>query len=316
MRRALAAVVLGAAAASIPGAAAGRGIGLSASPLRLTLRGASVAAITVRNPGRRPLLVDVSRAGFARSLHGKPRVRPARGTAAWLRLRPRRVRIAPGAKATLHVGARPAAAGLAGRPSGARAPDDAAARRPPRPGAPSGRRHRRPPRPGPDRAAPRRAWAHGSARRRAPPARAPPRQPRQRDRTARRRQAAARAPPRTAARSRHCARDAASFSRAAQESRSSPTADTSEGMCWRGSSYGRGFAGGGVRSTSGCERSSSQMRKPIQRQWTDVSSGSALPLVPRSVVWRRQPGAEARSESPRSRSGAWAAWPGSGSPRS
>ena len=107
MRRALAAVVLGAAAASIPGAAAGGGIGLSASPLRLTLRGASAAAITVRNPGRRPLLVDVSRAGFARSLHGKPRVRPARGTAAWLRLRPRRVRIGPGAKATLHVVARP-----------------------------------------------------------------------------------------------------------------------------------------------------------------------------------------------------------------
>jgi hypothetical protein len=107
VRRALAAEVLGAAAASIPGAAAGRGIGLSASPLRLTLRGASAAAITVLNPGRRTLLVDVSRAGFARSLHGKPRVRPARGTAAWLRLRPRRLRIAPGAKATLHVATRP-----------------------------------------------------------------------------------------------------------------------------------------------------------------------------------------------------------------
>lgn len=102
MRHALAAVVLGAAAASIPGAAAGRGIGLSASPLRLTLRGASAAAITVRNPGRRPLLVDVSRAGFARSLRGKPQVRPARGDG-WLRLRPRRIRIRPGTKAVLHV---------------------------------------------------------------------------------------------------------------------------------------------------------------------------------------------------------------------
>jgi len=100
------AVVLGAAAASIPGAAAGRGIGLSASPLRLTLRGASAAAITVRNPGRRPLLVDVSRAGFARSLRGRPQVRPARGADAWLRVRPRRLRVAPGAKATLHVAAK------------------------------------------------------------------------------------------------------------------------------------------------------------------------------------------------------------------
>jgi len=107
VRRALIAVVLGAAAASIPGAAAGRGIGLSASPLRVTLRGASASKVTVRNPGRRTLLVDVSRAGFTRSLRGKPRVRPARGAATWLRLSPRRFRLAPGAKASLHVVAVP-----------------------------------------------------------------------------------------------------------------------------------------------------------------------------------------------------------------
>lgn len=117
MRRLLVALVLGAAAASIPGAAAGRAIGLSASPLRLTLKGASAAAITVRNPGRRTLLVDVSRAGFARSLRGKPRVRPA-GHAAWLRLRPRRIRIAPGGKAVLHVrAAQPRRAGPGDHPA-------------------------------------------------------------------------------------------------------------------------------------------------------------------------------------------------------
>ena len=107
MRRALATAVLAAAAASIPGAAAGRGVALSASPLRLTLRGASAAAITVRNPGKRPLLVDASRAGFARSLRGSPQIRPARGAVRWLRLRPRRIRIAPNGKATLHVAATP-----------------------------------------------------------------------------------------------------------------------------------------------------------------------------------------------------------------
>ena len=107
MRRAALAVVLGVAAASIPGAAAGRGIGLSASPMRLTLRGASGAALTVRNPGRRPVIVDVSRAGFARSLRGKPRIRPAGGAADWLRLRPSRIRIAPHAKGVLHVAAVP-----------------------------------------------------------------------------------------------------------------------------------------------------------------------------------------------------------------
>lgn len=107
MRRVLAAVVLAAAAASIPGAAAGRGIGLSASPLRVTLRGASATVVTVRNPGRRTLRVDISRAGFARSLSGRPRVR-GREAVPWLRLRPRRFRIAPGAKAMLHIAARPA----------------------------------------------------------------------------------------------------------------------------------------------------------------------------------------------------------------
>src|SRR4029077_11707662 len=107
VRRVLIALVLGAAAASSPGAADGRRIGLSASPLPLTLRGASTAAITVRNPGRRPLLVDVSRSGFARSLHGKPRVQAAHGAAAWLWLRPKRIRLRAGAKAVLHVRAAP-----------------------------------------------------------------------------------------------------------------------------------------------------------------------------------------------------------------
>ena len=132
MRRALAALVLvpGAAAAYNPGAAAGRGIGLSASPLRVTLRGASATVVTVRNPGQRTLRVDVSRAGFARSLSGRPRVKPGREAVMWLRLRPRRFRIAPGAKATLHIAARPrlhaapgdhlAVALLTTRPLGAR----------------------------------------------------------------------------------------------------------------------------------------------------------------------------------------------------
>lgn len=107
MRRLLTAVVLVTAAASVSGAAAGGGIGLSASPLRVTLRGSSASVITVRNPGRRALRVDVSRAGFVRSLSGRPRVEPGGGDAVWLRLRPRRFRIPPGGKATLHVAARP-----------------------------------------------------------------------------------------------------------------------------------------------------------------------------------------------------------------
>jgi hypothetical protein len=103
VKRALAAAAVGLVAASLPGAATGGGMGLSASPLRLTLRGSSAAVVTVRNPGRRALVVDVSGAGFARSLRGKPRVLTARGAAAWLRLRPKRLRVAPGGKAVLRV---------------------------------------------------------------------------------------------------------------------------------------------------------------------------------------------------------------------
>jgi hypothetical protein len=107
VRRAFLALVLAVAAASIPGAAAGSGIGLSASPLRLTMKGGSTRTVVVRNPGRHTLLVDVSRAGLARSLRGRPQVRPAHGAAPWLRFRPRRFRLAPRAKRTLHVVAAP-----------------------------------------------------------------------------------------------------------------------------------------------------------------------------------------------------------------
>jgi hypothetical protein len=53
------------------------------------------------------LVVDVSRAGFVRSLRGRPRLRPARGAATWLRFRPQRLRVGPGGKAVLHVRAAP-----------------------------------------------------------------------------------------------------------------------------------------------------------------------------------------------------------------
>lgn len=110
--------VLGAAALAaatlIPGAAAGGApaaappaAALGVSPLRIEMKGASTAAIAVRNPGARPLVVTVSRAGFARTLHGKPRIEAARGAAGWLRARPNRLRLAPHATASFQVTARP-----------------------------------------------------------------------------------------------------------------------------------------------------------------------------------------------------------------
>lgn len=106
MRRALLAGLLVAVALFSSAAAAG-GIGISASPLRLTLAGASSAAVTVRNPGSRPLLVDVSGAGFTRSLRGRPLIRSAGRSPAWLRFHPRRLRLASHGTATLRVAAAP-----------------------------------------------------------------------------------------------------------------------------------------------------------------------------------------------------------------
>ena len=99
------------AAALIPSAAAGGGpaAALGVSPLRLELKGASTAPIIVQNPGARPLVVTVSRAGFARTLHGKPRIKAARGAAEWLRVVPHRRRLAPHATRRFWVTAQPPA---------------------------------------------------------------------------------------------------------------------------------------------------------------------------------------------------------------
>ena len=105
MRHAAATVLVTAAAVFAPGAAAATG--LSVSPLRLTLTGAAETTITVRNPGAHPLLVAVSRAGFSRTLHGRPRVQARQGAADWLHVRPRQLRLAPHATGTLRVVAAP-----------------------------------------------------------------------------------------------------------------------------------------------------------------------------------------------------------------
>ena len=99
------------AATLIPSAAAGGvpAAALGVSPLRVELNAGSTAAVTVRNPGVRPLVVTVTRAGFARTLHGKPRIKAARGAAGWLRARPRRLRLAPHATAAFRLTAKPPA---------------------------------------------------------------------------------------------------------------------------------------------------------------------------------------------------------------
>lgn len=107
MRTALALAALVAAAVPLTGTAAAGGIGLSASPARLRLDGPAGGSIAVRNPGARPLLVDVSRAGLARSLRGRARIRPPRDALTWLRVRPRRLRLAAHGSGVLRIVAAP-----------------------------------------------------------------------------------------------------------------------------------------------------------------------------------------------------------------
>jgi hypothetical protein len=97
----------GAAAGGNPAAAPAAALGVS--PLRIEMNGASTASITVRNPGSRPLIVTATRAGFARTLHGKPRIKAPRGAAGWLRTQPRRLRLAPHATASFRLTAKPPA---------------------------------------------------------------------------------------------------------------------------------------------------------------------------------------------------------------
>jgi hypothetical protein len=83
---------------------------LSASPTHLTLVGRSRHTIRVANPGTTPLVVVASPAGFTFGPRGRPRVlggASARRVASWLRVRPNRIALAPGAAAELVLVAAP-----------------------------------------------------------------------------------------------------------------------------------------------------------------------------------------------------------------
>ena len=86
-------------------------VALRASPVRVALDGAEQATIRVVNTGSRTALVDVTRAGFALDLRGRPRVvRPGRLAAVgWLTLRPSRLVLRPGGTARLTIVSRPPA---------------------------------------------------------------------------------------------------------------------------------------------------------------------------------------------------------------
>ena len=84
-------------------------VALIAAPAHLVLRRGSRAAIRVTNSGARRVVVDVSRAGFALDLRGRPRIvrrGDARSAERWLTFRPRRFALRPHASVSLGVASR------------------------------------------------------------------------------------------------------------------------------------------------------------------------------------------------------------------
>jgi hypothetical protein len=95
--------------ASAGASAARTPVSLAATPARVTLEGTGRATVEVTNSGSRRVEIIVRRAGFALDLRGRPRiVRRARSerTASWLTVRPRRLVLRAGTKASLTISAK------------------------------------------------------------------------------------------------------------------------------------------------------------------------------------------------------------------
>jgi hypothetical protein len=99
-RLVLTSLVLALASASAGASAARPPVALSASPAHVVLAGSARATVRVRNSGRERVVLDVTRAGFALDVRGRPKIvaraRSRRSAATWLGLRPRALALAPG----------------------------------------------------------------------------------------------------------------------------------------------------------------------------------------------------------------------------
>jgi hypothetical protein len=103
-------VLLAPASATAGAGTARTPVSLVASPARVNITGSGRATVDVTNSGSRRVELNVRRAGFALDLRGQPRiVRRAGGVRAatsWLTVRPRRLAIPPGKKASLQISSR------------------------------------------------------------------------------------------------------------------------------------------------------------------------------------------------------------------
>jgi hypothetical protein len=100
-------LVLALASAPAGASAARPRVALSASPAHVELAGSARTTLRIRNAGGERVVVDVTRAGFALDLRGRPKIvtqaRSSRSAAAWLGLRPRGLALAPGGTAEVTI---------------------------------------------------------------------------------------------------------------------------------------------------------------------------------------------------------------------
>jgi hypothetical protein len=85
-------------------------VALTASPAHVALAGSGRSTVRVTNAGASRVVVDVSRAGFALDLRGRPRIvrreAVARSAADWLTFRPRSLVLNPGGIAVVGITAK------------------------------------------------------------------------------------------------------------------------------------------------------------------------------------------------------------------
>jgi hypothetical protein len=85
-------------------------VSLVAAPAHVSLTGNAKEIVRVTNSGRRPVVVDVSRAGFTIDLRGRPRIvrrgQGLRAAGSWLTVRPARLSIPSKGSASLTIAAR------------------------------------------------------------------------------------------------------------------------------------------------------------------------------------------------------------------
>jgi hypothetical protein len=106
--RALAAALLLVTPASAGVTGARPSVALTASPAHVTLEGSGRTTVRVSNTGAERVVVDVTRAGFALDLRGRPRIVPlhkSRTPNIWLRVRPWRFVLPAGRSIPLSVAA-------------------------------------------------------------------------------------------------------------------------------------------------------------------------------------------------------------------